>query len=67
MRNIRRCILSRRRGDNEVEIFAAFTADPSESGSDASPWRLDWKDDGDYTTWITSMKERSLIETDCDR
>ncbi len=48
----------------EVEIFAAFAADPSESGSDASPWRLEWKDDGDYTTWITSMKERSLIETD---
>ena len=48
----------------EVEIFAAFAADPLESGSDASPWRLEWKDDGAYTTWITSMKERSLIETD---
>lgn len=51
-------------GGYEVEIFAAFAAEPSESGSDASPWRLEWKDDGDYTTWITSMKDRSLIETD---
>lgn len=53
-------------GGYEVEIFAAFAAEPSESGSDASPWRLEWKDDGDYTTWITSMKESSLIETDGD-
>ena len=51
-------------GGYEVEIFAAFAAAPSESGSDDSSWRLEWKDDGDYTTWITSMKERSLIETD---
>lgn len=31
------------------EIFAAFVAKPSESGSDTSPWRLSWKDDGSYT------------------
>ena len=46
------------------EIFAAFVAKPSESGSDTSPWRLSWKDDGAYTTWLTAMAERSVVETD---
>ena len=46
------------------EIFAAFTAKPSESGSETSPWRLSWKDDGAYTTWLTAMAERSVVETD---
>lgn len=46
------------------EIFAAFVAKPSESGSDTSPWRLSWKDDGSYTTWLTAMAERSVVETD---
>ena len=46
------------------EIFTAFVANPSESGSDTSPWRLSWKDDGDYTTWLSAMADRSVIETD---
>lgn len=46
------------------EVFAAFVAKPSESGSDTSPWRLSWKDDGAYTTWLTAMAERSVVETD---
>ncbi|MEE0649100.1 class B sortase [[Clostridium] scindens] len=46
------------------EIFTAFVAKPSESGSDTSPWRLSWKDDGAYTTWLTAMAERSVVETD---
>ena len=51
-------------GNYLCEIFAAFVAKPSESGSDTSPWRLSWKDDGSYTTWLTAMAERSVVETD---
>ena len=51
-------------GSYLCEIFAAFVAKPSESGSDTSPWRLSWKDDGSYTTWLTAMAERSVVETD---
>ena len=47
-----------------VDIFTAFVAKPGESGSDTSPWRLDWKDDGAYTTWLSEMADRSVIETD---
>ena len=47
-----------------VEIFTAFVAKPSESGSDTFPWRLNWKDDGAYTTWLSEMAGRSVIETD---
>lgn len=50
-------------GGYTVEIFTAFVADPGESGSDASPWRLSWKDDGAYTTWLSEMAGRSVIET----
>ena len=46
-----------------MEIFAAFAAKPAESGSDTSPWRLTWKDDGAYTTWLSAMAERSVVET----
>ena len=45
------------------EVFAAFTADPEESGSDASPWRLGFQDDGAYTTWLGKMAERSVVES----
>lgn len=51
-------------GGYVVEIFTAFVAKPSESGSDTSPWRLNWKDDGAYTTWLSEMAGRSVIETD---
>ena len=51
-------------GGHLMEIFTAFVARPSESGSDTSPWRLDWKDDGAYTTWLNAMKERSVVECD---
>ncbi len=47
-----------------VEIFTAFVARPGESGSDTSPWRLSFKDDGAYTTWLSEMAGRSVIETD---
>ena len=46
------------------EPVCVFVAKPSESGSDTSPWRLSWKDDGAYTTWLTAMAERSVVETD---
>lgn len=46
------------------KVFTAFVANPSESGSDTSPWRLSWKDDGAYTTWLSAMADRSVIETD---
>lgn len=51
-------------GNYLVELFSAFVASPSEAGSDTSPWALNWKDDGAYTTWLTAMQERSLIEND---
>ena len=51
-------------GGYVVEIFTAFVAKPSESGSDTSPWRLSLKDDGAYTTWLSEMAGRSVIETD---
>ena len=51
-------------GGYVVEIFTAFVAKPSESGSETSPWRLNFKDDGAYTTWLSEMADRSVIETD---
>lgn len=51
-------------GGYVVEIFTAFVAKPSESGSDTPPWRLSFKDDGAYTTWLSEMAGRSVIETD---
>ena len=51
-------------GGYVVEIFTAFVASPGESGSDTSPWRLGFKDDGAYTTWLSEMADRSVIETD---
>ena len=45
------------------DIFAAFEAKPKESGSDTSPWRMEWKDDGAYTTWLSAMADRSVVET----
>ena len=46
-----------------VEIFSAFSASPSESGSDTSPWRLDFRDDGAYSSWLSAIMERSVIQT----
>ena len=46
------------------DIFAAFEAKPKESGTDTSPWRMEWKDDGAYTTWLSAMADRSVVETD---
>ena len=51
-------------GGYTMEIFTTFVAEPGESGSDTSPWRLSWKDDGAYTTWLSEMAGRSVIETD---
>lgn len=51
-------------GGYVMEVFSAFEAKPAESGSDTSPWRLSWKDDGTYTTWLSEMAGRSVIETD---
>lgn len=47
-----------------VELFTAFVASPGEIGGGTSPWALEWKDDGAFTTWLTAMRERSVIETD---
>lgn len=46
-----------------MEIFTAFVASPGESGSDTSPWRLDWQDDGDYAAWLEAMAGRSVIQS----
>ena len=50
-------------GGYAVEVFSAFVASPEESGSETSPWTLEWKDSGAYTTWLSVMQERSVIET----
>ena len=50
-------------GSYAAEIFSAFSADPAESGSDTSPWRLVFKDDGAYSTWISEMAKRSAVQT----
>lgn len=46
-----------------VEIFAAFTASPSETGSDTSPWRVEWPDKDAFSEWLTIAAERSAIST----
>ena len=50
-------------GGYVAEVFSAFVASPEESGSETSPWALEWKDSGAYTTWLSAMQERSVIET----
>lgn len=40
-------------GGYVVEVFSAFVASPEESGSETSPWALEWKDSGAYTTWLS--------------
>lgn len=47
-----------------VEIFAAFTASPSETGSDTSPWRVEWPDEDAFAKWLIRSAERSVINTD---
>ena len=47
-----------------VEIFAAFTASPNETGSDTSPWRVEWPDEDAFAKWFTRAAERSVIKTD---
>ena len=51
-------------GGYVCEVFTAFVADPAESGSDTSPWRLEWMDDGAYTTWLHAMADRSAVKND---
>ena len=50
-------------GGYVAEVFSSFVASPEESGSETSPWALEWKDSGAYTTWLSAMQERSVIET----
>lgn len=46
-----------------VEIFAALTASPSETGSDTSPWRIEWSDGDAFSEWLAIAAERSVIST----
>jgi SrtB family sortase len=46
-----------------VEIFSAFKALPHEAGTDTSPWALDWPDAESHANWLSSMKERSTLES----
>lgn len=46
-----------------VEIFVAFTASPSETGSDTSPWRVEWPDEDAFSEWLAIAAERSVIST----
>jgi SrtB family sortase len=46
-----------------VEIFSAFKALPHEVGTDTSPWTLDWPDAESHANWLSSMKERSTLES----
>ena len=50
-------------GSYRVEVFAAFTASPSEAGAGTSPWRQDFDTDEDFAAWITGALGRSDIET----
>lgn len=44
-----------------VEIFAAFTASPNETGSDNSPWRVEWSNTDTFAEWLILAAERSVI------
>ena len=46
----------------ELTIFSSVACSHP-SGSETSPWALEWKDSGAYTTWLSAMQERSVIET----
>lgn len=46
-----------------VEVIAAFAADPEESGSATSPWRIAFESDADYSEWLQAIQARSLIST----
>lgn len=46
-----------------VEIFAAFTASPSETCGDTSPWRVEWPDEDAFSEWLAIAAERSSIST----
>lgn len=46
-----------------VEIFGAFIADTNEAGTEKSPWNLKWEKYEDYSNWLTTMQNRSLINT----
>lgn len=47
-----------------VEIFAAFTAVPTEHGTGSSPWITGWTEDVAYAEWLEEMLKRSVIECD---
>jgi SrtB family sortase len=51
-------------GVYRIEVFSAFAASPAESGTDMSPWALDWPDTTGFVDWLLSMKGRSLITSD---
>jgi SrtB family sortase len=44
-----------------LELFSAFEASPGESGTDTSPWALDWTSGQGFEAWLTAMKDRSLV------
>ena len=50
-------------GSYIVEIFAAFTASPNESGADTSPWRQAFDTDDGFSAWLSHSAGRSVIET----
>lgn len=51
-------------GALRMEVFAAFTASPDETGGDASPWRLSWETDDEFAAWLEQAVGRSVIEAD---
>ncbi|MDL2234668.1 class B sortase [Christensenellaceae bacterium OttesenSCG-928-L17] len=49
-----------------VEVFAAFSASPNETGGDTSPWKVEWEDATAYAAWLEATVGRSLIQADVD-
>jgi hypothetical protein len=50
-------------GVYRMEVFAAFTASPNESGADTSPWRQEFSTDAEFSAWLTQAAARSVVET----
>ena len=46
-----------------AEIFTVFTASPQKAPTDASPWRINWSDDADFTVWVNHAAEQSVVRS----
>lgn len=49
--------------DYKLVFFAAFTAQPGETGN-SSPWKISFTDSEEYASWLDNMKSRSDVSSD---